>query len=76
MAKEDFNDADAEFVKAMIPHHQAAVKMARDVLKDGKNAEVKKLAKGIFNGQQDEIEMMRQWLKARSISNNKSEMKM
>lgn len=75
-AKDEFNDADAEFVKAMIPHHQAAVKMAREVLKNGKNPDVKKLAKGIFNGQQDEIELMRKWLNQRSVSNNNSEMKM
>ncbi len=74
--KDDFNDADAAFVKAMIPHHRAAVKMAQAVLKNGKNPEIKKLAKSIFNAQQDEIEFMSAWLKQRSISGTSPEMKM
>ncbi|WP_420103442.1 DUF305 domain-containing protein [Bosea sp. (in: a-proteobacteria)] len=56
-------DADVDFLRGMIPHHQGAIEMAKIVLSHGKDPEVRKLAEAIVRDQEKEVAMMREMLK-------------
>jgi uncharacterized protein (DUF305 family) len=56
-------NADVDFVRGMIPHHQGAVDMAKTVLAFGKDPQIRKLAEEIVKAQESEIALMQTWLK-------------
>ena len=53
---------EVDFVKLMIPHHQAAIEMARTQITFGKDPQLRRLAQEIITDQQSEIELMTLWL--------------
>lgn len=60
-------NADADFFKGMIPHHQGAIDMAKVILEHGKDPEAKKMAQEIIAAQEKEIAFMREWLKKKGL---------
>lgn len=57
---------DADFVAVMVPHHQAAIDMARVQLRYSHNPQIVRLCQEIIIEQQQEIEVMRRALDAQS----------
>jgi hypothetical protein len=70
-AIERSGDSDADFVRLMLPHHQAAIDMAKTQLLYGKDPQMRRLALEIITDQQLEIELMQRWLKQRASAQAK-----
>jgi uncharacterized protein (DUF305 family) len=60
-------DAEVDFARMMIPHHQGAVAMAKAELADGKDPALRKLAEEIIVAQEREITFLQEWLAERGI---------
>lgn len=56
-------DADTDFVALMLPHHQAAIDMARIELTFGTDPQLRRLAQEIVTDQDSEIQLMQLWRK-------------
>ena len=69
---EPSGDGDVDFVNLMLPHHQAAIDMAKTQLMYGKDPQMRRLAQEIVTDQQSEIELMRLWLKQHGSSSQKA----
>jgi uncharacterized protein (DUF305 family) len=67
MMRQDLGAADTEFdlrfINAMIPHHEGALTMAKEVLGKTKRPEIKQMAEAILTSQQSEITQMKEWRK-------------
>jgi len=61
-------DSDVDFVRLMLPHHQAAIDMAKTQLLHGKDPKMRRLAQEIITDQQLEIELMQRWLKQQHVN--------
>jgi uncharacterized protein (DUF305 family) len=61
-AVEPSGNNDADFVNLMLPHHQAAVDMARTELLYGSDPQMRRLAQEIITDQESEIQLMQLWL--------------
>lgn len=62
MAIDFTGNADVDFVRGMIAHHQGAIGMAKVELERGKDADIRKLAEDVITAQEGEIAMMKEWL--------------
>ncbi|WP_428020582.1 DUF305 domain-containing protein [Aquabacterium sp.] len=51
-----------DFMTMMIPHHQGAIDMAKSILLNTQDPEVRNLAQGIITEQANEIRLMKAWL--------------
>ena len=54
---------DMRFIDMMIPHHEGAILMAKDALKNATHKEIKEMAAAIIKDQQKEIEQLNKWRK-------------
>jgi hypothetical protein len=64
-AVEPSGNRDTDFVNLMLPHHQAAVDMARTELLYGSDPQMRRLAEEIITDQESEIQLMQLWLDRR-----------
>lgn len=55
---------DRRYIRAMLPHHRAAVQMAREALQKSERPQIKRLARQIIDTQVAEMEQLREWQKA------------
>jgi uncharacterized protein (DUF305 family) len=67
MPSKSAGSVDADFVMMMIPHHQAAIDMAKVELAKGSDPQQRKLAEDIIAAQEKEIAAMKAWLRAKGI---------
>jgi len=62
---------DNDFVQVMLPHHQAAIDMAKSELIYGNDPQIRRLAQEIITDQQSEIQLMRLWVKQHGYDSQK-----
>lgn len=55
LEKSSAQDFDINFINMMIPHHQGAISMAQDALKNASNKKIKEMAQNIIKNQGKEV---------------------
>ncbi|MBD2746602.1 DUF305 domain-containing protein [Microvirga sp. BT688] len=60
-------NADVDFVRGMIPHHQGAIDMAKVALQHAKDEQIRKWAQDVIREQEREIGEMQAWLKNKGV---------
>lgn len=63
--RQQFTQADVDFMTGMIAHHAQALVMARMAPTHGAGEALRTLASRIISGQNDEIALMQRWLRER-----------
>jgi uncharacterized protein (DUF305 family) len=59
----EFSDnADIDFARGMIGHHEGAIDMARIVLEHGEDPDLRQLAEEIIEAQEAEITFLQEWI--------------
>lgn len=74
---ENLNADEIAFLNGMVPHHEAAIEMAKAALPSFESEKITKFAEAIISAQAGEIELMEVWLGAteEGASNKKQPMK-
>jgi uncharacterized protein (DUF305 family) len=63
-----YNQADATFIRMMIPHHRQALEMAALAPDRAKHPQIRAVASRITAAQKSEVEFFRSWLRQRGLS--------
>ena len=66
MNMEFTGNADIDFAKSMIKHHEGGIEMAKILLKHGKDPEMRKKAEKLINEQQQDNKDFQSWIKNHS----------
>jgi len=69
-AVEPSGNDDTDFVNLMLPHHEAAIDMARTELLYGSDPQMRRLAQEIITDQESEIQLMQIWLNRHKVHTN------
>lgn len=71
----NFSTEDKKFLEDMMPHHEMAIDMAKEVLKTTEDPYIQALAGSIINAQTNEIEKMQEELNGNGEAENKKKKK-
>lgn len=63
MHMEFTGDADVDFARSMVKHHEGGIAMAKIQLKHGKDPEMRKMAEKLVSDQRQDNEEFAAWLK-------------
>jgi Domain of unknown function (DUF305) len=69
-AIESSGNNDADFANMMLPHHQAAIDLAKTELLYGNYPQMRRLAQEIITDQESEIQLMQLWLNRHGVHTN------
>lgn len=72
MAIDFTGNADIDFARGMIPHHQAAIDMAWTLKEYGMDTSLRKMASEVIRSQGQEIALMQEWLAKQPATTKKS----
>jgi uncharacterized protein (DUF305 family) len=67
-----YNQADATFIRMMIPHHRQALEMAALAPDRAKHPQIRAVASRITAAQKSEVEFFRSWLRQRGLSEDEA----